>query len=66
MVEELTIACPGCGATPLVLRPSCLSVGLVCLTCRRRFSIGDVAPHLDEASFDRLQRAIEARFSDRV
>lgn len=65
-MEELTIACPGCGETSLVLRPSCLAVHLVCPTCRRRFSIGDVAPHLDEASFERLQQAIEARFSDRV
>jgi len=63
---DFRIACPDCPDQTLTLRLTCLAAWLSCPACRRSFSVEELAPKLDEATFERLADLLGGRLSDRV
>ncbi len=58
--------CPGCQASELELHQSCLDLDFRCPACARRYTLAELAPVLDGASFARLAEAVADRLADRV
>ncbi len=63
--REIDVACPRCGGA-LAAVISCLQVRVTCPGCGRGYSLAELAPVLDDESFERLEQAVGGRLSDRV
>lgn len=63
--RDAGVPCPTCGG-PLQVLISCLSVRVVCGACHARHELTDLARSLDDDNFERLERAVGGRTSDRV
>jgi hypothetical protein len=48
------------------MQRSCLDLSFLCSSCRRRFSLAELAPVLDGASFARLAESVADRLADRI
>ena len=64
--EPVQVHCPRCNAASLVIQRSCLDLHFLCPGCRQRFSLAELAPVLDGASFARLAETVADRLADRV